>query len=196
MTAARPAYDPVAMESLQASFVRQLLAQRLEEFPPAARFAGAGVYGLYYVGKNPLYLALAAAPRLTPIYIGQSARPKRPAHPALCERMRKHAGSIGSSSDLKLSDFLCRALVLVPAWIEFAEHLLIDYFRPVWNQGLTGLGSNPTGGPRSRQKVSRWDALHGGRSGAGTGAASWTKAELSQIIFDHLASHPPRKRRP
>jgi hypothetical protein len=160
------------------------------------RFPGAGVYGLYYVGNGRTYAPLAAR-RVTPIYVGQSARPNSPAHPALCDRMqKKHARSIAASGDLKLSDFMCRALVLVPEWIEFAEHQLIDYFRPLWNKAIPGLGSNPTGGPRSAQQMSKWDVLHGGRAGAGTGAPRWTKAELRKLIREYLAAFPPRTRRP
>lgn len=192
----RTAYDPLSTDTLQVNFALELLAQPLEAFPPSNSFAGAGVYGLYYVGTKSLYAPLARRPHLTPIYVGQSARPKRPQHPALFQRMGKHAKSIDASGDLRLSEFQCRSLVLVPSWIEFAEHLLIDIFNPVWNNVLTGLGSNPTGGPRSPQRLSRWDALHGGRAGAGTGAARWTTAELRRLVRDHLTAHPPRRRRP
>ena len=195
-TTARTPFDPLALDNLQVTFVRQLLGHSFEPFPPPTPFPGAGVYGLYYIGSNPLYAALAASRRLSPIYVGQSARPNRPVSPALCQRISKHAGSVGASSNLSLSDFRCRALVLVPAWIEFAEHLLIEYFQPVWNKALTGLGSNPTGGRRSGQQVSRWDALHGGRAGAGTGSASWTRKELTKMVQDHLAAHPPLNRKP
>jgi hypothetical protein len=53
-----------------------------------------------------------------------------------------------------------------------------------------------TGGNRSAQQMSKWDVLHGGRAGAGTGAPRWAKAEIRKDIRDYLGGHAPRKRRP
>jgi hypothetical protein len=89
--------------------VRELLAQSIGPLPPAQRFAGAGIYALYYAGPDPLYAAVSDAKcRRGPIYVGKSRPAKNVNDAPLYGRLRDHATSIGQAPNLNLGDFRCR----------------------------------------------------------------------------------------
>lgn len=136
---------------------------------------GAGVYALYYSGPFAPYAALAAARPIRPIYVGK-AIPKggrkgglsldAASGTSLRDRLRKHANSIRAASNLELTDFSFRYLVVEDIWIPLGENILIETYQPVWNVCLDGFGNNDPGNRRKTQYRSPWDVLHPGRKAA------------------------------
>ena len=55
----------------------------------------------------------------------------------LRNRLREHARNIEAAHNLRLEDFGCRYLVVVPVWITLAERFLVENFKPIWNVALT-----------------------------------------------------------
>ena len=85
------------------------------------------------------------------------------------------------------------------AWVETAEDLLIDWFKPVWNNELKvcyGFGKHgDSAGTRSNER-SPWDTLHPGRSWAKSDENTPNKKNVGQIradIAEHFKKHPPKK---
>lgn len=172
-------YNPLAIESIAESVVRELLGQPCGPLPPSARFNGAGIYAIYYRGAFSVYEVVASANAETcaqPIYIGK-ATPQggrkgiivasSMSGQALFSRLAEHAESIrAASSTLRLEDFQCRFLVVEDLFIELAERKLIQTFKPVWNGCLDGFGNHDPGSGRANQKRSGWDEFHPGRAWA------------------------------
>lgn len=172
--------------------------------PPTEPFSGAGVYALFYNGNFYLY----QHPRIrshdigSPIYvgkavpagarIGRSTRARSSGRP-LYSRLREHADGISAATNLELSDFLCRFLVVTPLWITMAERFLIENFQPIWNVSATGFGNHDPGSGRHQGEISWWDALHPGREWASrlrqTRAA--TDAEVRLRDFLELQESSP-----
>jgi len=196
-------FDPLAVESIGVTLALELLEQPLHLVPPADRFAGAGVYALYYGGDLPAYFALRELDaeeggwRL-PVYVGKAVRENskqgfrvaQTTKTKLYDRIRDHARSINATSNLSSGDFRCRFLVLNDAYISLAESVLITTLRPPWN-GM-GLGSNITGGFRIGGQGSLWDSLHPGRKGRPEGTAE-SAAKAAEQIARSLAqlANPP-----
>ncbi len=144
--------------------------------PPPQRFAGAGIYALYYTGDFSGYRRIAEGNRRgrfnAPIYIGKAVPPgarkggyglgESPGE-VLFRTLKEHAGSIEQSENLSLADFTCRDLVTDDIWIPLTEALLIEKFKPVWNRIVDGFGIHDPGGGRQQQEHSKWDTLHPGR---------------------------------
>ena len=180
-------YDPLDYDNLAQNVVRALMEQPSAPLPPAEPFVGTGVYALYYTGNLKCYAALRGSGK--PIYVG-SAVPsgKRKGGTTqgsgtrtLYNRLGQHAKSIESAENLRVEDFRCRYLVVVPVWISLAERFLIEHYRPVWNTIVDGFGNHAPGEGRSSMKRPRWDILHPGR----TWAQKLTPAEnVSDIISD------------
>ncbi len=183
-------YNPLDRVELGKSVERALLARPLVELktfltPRQRKFAGAGLYAVYYVGSLDCYRDIAPPrrePGEVPIYVGRARPPgarqgalgleSTTREPVLFDRLREHARSIESVEryatetgrpDLTLSDFLCRRLVADDIWVPMGEALLIGHYRPVWNVVVDGFGNHPPGGGRARQARSLWDTLHPGR---------------------------------
>jgi hypothetical protein len=106
-----------------------------------------------------------------------------------------HKKSLDAVANLDAKDFMCRYLVLVDAWIRPSEDFLVEYFRPLWNDVVKGFGNNPVGGPRGGGRISPWDSLHPGRTGAATGVSAWAGGAPA-LIAAHLAAHPPKGKTP
>jgi hypothetical protein len=193
-------YNPLAKEHLGESVAKALLEGLIQPLPPATAFTGAGIYAIYYRGKNALYGPIAAANQrefLQPIYIGKAvpegARKggyglgENPG-PVLYSRLRKHADSIAAAhATLSLEDFRCRYLVVDDIWIPLGEALLIETFQPLWNRVIEGFGNNDPGGRRYNQRRSPWDTLHEGRGWAkkcapGTKTAQQLEAEVRAFL--------------
>ena len=85
------------------------------------------------------------------------------AGPALKRRLGEHARSIQQASNLTLSDFRTRYLVVDDIWIALAESLLITQFQPLWNVIIDGFGNHDPGRGRRNQARSDRDVLHPGR---------------------------------
>lgn len=156
---------------------------------------GSGVYAIYFNGKFPHYAPISGSE--TPIYVGQASPVKADARtpqeqgPKLTSRLLEHRKTIthaGSTLDTK--DFQCRVLVVQSAWETAAEDYLIKLFKPVWNketrivQGFGKHGDDPT---KRQNKVSSWDVLHQGRTGAGIGVNALQKSE--EAIVSELQVH-------
>jgi hypothetical protein len=77
--------------------------------------------------------------------------------------LREHAASIQQATNLSLSDFTCRYLVVDDIWIPLAESLLISMFIPLWNDYLDGFGNHDPGTAHYDQQRSAWDEIHPGR---------------------------------
>jgi hypothetical protein len=191
------AYDPVSTHNLSRDIVRELLAQPIGALPPAQRFVGAGIYALYYIGSEALYAAVADAKcRKGPIYVGKSRPAKSQKDAPLYSRLRDHARSIGQAPNLSVTDFRCRYLIVVRAWIRPSEDFLEDYYQPLWNKVVKGFGNRAVGGTRTGQQASLWDTLHVGRAGAATTAQRRNRQDIGKAVTAHLATHPPRTKAP
>lgn len=170
-------YNPLDLEALGESLLRQLERQHplgLEDVP---RFSGAGIYALYYCGKSHPYEELGAfnaeSDCSLPIYVGRSVDRgsrrgidplERVTRSLLWDRIQQHRRSIASVASLAPADFKVRALVAMPIWVPLAEAMTIRRYRPFWNVHLAGFGIHAPGSGRQRQHVSEWDQLHPGRS--------------------------------
>lgn len=150
----------------------------VQSLPPRERFAGSGVYALYYVGDNQLYAPLAKLNRpdcRRPIYVGKAVPPGwRTARvdvsetPDLCRRLREHTRSI---RQIRWSpgDFRCRFTILTGRegnLIVPLEAELIRLYRPLWNTVVDGFGNHDPGSGRYNQARAEWDVLHPGRTWA------------------------------
>ena len=164
--------------------------------------AGAGVYVIYYCGPFDAYGAIRNSGEtqlLKPIYVGK-AIPKggrkggltsegaAAKGRALADRLRQHANSVDDCINLELNDFWVRHLVVDDVWIPLGENILIETFKPLWNQAVDGFGNKDPGKRRSNQFKSPWDVLHPGRSFAEKLGESPVTVELViQRISDHFA---------
>lgn len=178
-----------------------MLQQPISPLPPEAKFRGAGIYALYYVGEYAHYKPIAIANReekwRRPIYVGK-AIPKggrkgglafdAPTGNVLYSRLAEHGRSIEESENLQLSDFFCRFLVVDDIWIPLGESLLISTFRPLWNMVLDGFGNHDPGGGRKDSQRSVWDMLHPGRSWASKYREGKAEAEILEMIGKHHKS--------
>ena len=164
--------------------VVQQAVQFLDSTPPhplpPARFAGAGVYLLYYSGTFDLYSHSARHNQETPIqpiYVGKAVLPgSRTARSgstgeenSLHQRLREHFRSIQSVTNLEERAFQCRFIILddpeadlIPA----VETAFIKHYTPLWNVGVDGFGNHDPGKGRYNQARSEWDVLHPGRAWA------------------------------
>ncbi len=198
-----PPYNPLEKRNLAESIQRHILAADVHPLGDAdARSStnGAGVYALYYVGPFTDYAPLTAANVgqrwNAPIYVGKAvpsgARTGAgidsalQATRALNDRLSRHSRSIDEAVNIDIRDFYFRYLVIDDVWIPLGEAILIETFQPLWNTIVSGFGSNPTGGPRAGQALSRWDTLHPGRSGAGTSPGAQVIA-VQQLIADYFS---------
>lgn len=175
-------YDPLSLPALGASLVRELNERPLHALPPDERFAGCGVYALYYVGDFGPYQPLVergvdeeGRPRV-PIYVGKAV-PSGSRKGATEEfritdqdkihsRLREHASTVEDAHNLDLDGFRCRYLITAPVWIRLAESVAVNEYRPLWNSVIDGFGIHDPGSGRYDQRRSMWDTLHPGRSWA------------------------------
>lgn len=168
-------YNPLDKKNLGKSVAEALLERSPSPLPPEP-FVGAGVYAIYYIGDYAAYASIAGledADRLKPpIYVGKAVPPGsrkggvglgNDPKKVLSGRLREHATSIKRASNLELSDFYCRYLVVEDIWIPLGESLLIEMFSPIWNRVIDGFGIHQPGKGRLEQERSQWDVLHPGR---------------------------------
>lgn len=145
-------YNPLSVNELGRNAVRALMEYGIAELPPAPAFTGAGVYSLHYSGGFEAYSEIGAAP----IYVGK-------ADSEMYVRLTDHANSIECAKNIRLSDFGCRWLMLEQVWINLTEQIMIEKYKPVWNDALKGLGNHDPGSGRAGQKRSQGDTVHPGR---------------------------------
>ena len=181
-------YNPLDLETLGQSLIREMERRRPEPLASVADFVGSGVYFLYYVGQAYPYAEMGTFNALhdcvLPIYVGRAkdtgaregSNPFDPVtKPLLFNRLREHKGSISkaertadSSYPLTVADFRVRYLVSMPLWVPLAEAMAIRGYRPLWNSRVQGFGIHAPGKGRSLQRQSEWDVLHPGRAFAAT----------------------------
>ena len=151
-------------------------SQPLLKFPPADLAFGCGVYAIYFVGSHDAYPDLVGR-RKSPIYVGKAVTPgtrkgsvgsRNGKGNFVVKRLAEHAKSIQLTSDLNIADFRYRLLLVVPLFTNTAESILIDHFKPLWNNTIPGFGIHAPGSGRSNQRRSDWDTLHRGRKFAET----------------------------
>ena len=177
-------YDPLDYANLARSVVGALL--RADRMPlPPERFAGSGVYAIYYTG--PLEYTDRYSLGEVPIYVGKAVpagarKGSRSANPAtetsLQRRLSDHAKSIGQAENLIVTEAHCRYLVVESVWITLAEQSLLSYFRPLWNTVLDGFGNHNPGRGRVNSARPRWDIMHPGRSWASRLRANENQADI------------------
>ena len=172
-------YNPLDKANLGKSVAEALVGRRPTPLDALPRFAGSGIYALYYTGLFPAYSALATRNNgdrfEAPIYVGK-AIPKGGRKGAGVEatavgrslhvRLGEHAESVRLAANLDIRDFHCRYLVTDEIWIPLGESLLITKFAPIWNNIVDGFGNHDPGKGRHAGKRPLWDVLHPGRSWA------------------------------
>lgn len=199
-------YSPLRRRELAEMVANKLLSSSCVRLSDVvlSRFAGAGVYALYYQGDFPLYRPIAHLGLCkVPIYIGKaevegrrtgkvSIEPDVYTGDSLYRRLREHYRSIHEADNLDVMDFYCRFLVLEDIWIPLAEALLIQRFQPLWNGIVPGFGIHDPGGGRKRQRRSDWDMLHPGRRLA-MGLPEGTPPEqIAKRVRQHLNNILPQ----
>lgn len=170
-----PPFNPLDKSHLGESVAEATLQQPVELLPPKP-FMGAGIYAIYYIGDFELYKHISEKNKNEqydwPIYVGKAvpAGARKGgfglgADPGLVlyKRLAEHAMSINLATNLKLSDFRCRFLVVEDIWIPLAESMLIETFSPLWNRKIDGFGNHDPGSGRHNQQRSPWDTIHPGR---------------------------------
>jgi hypothetical protein len=169
-------FDPLRLDILSQNLKTALDERGRTVFPPTERFAGAGLYALYYKGLLPFYANLRNED--IPIYVGKAEAgnssygdPSSEDKPKLYDRIVKHARSIQEVTDaggnLSVKDFDVRYLLLDDVWIVLGERALLRAYAPVlWNTVMPGFGANPPGTARQNAR-SIWDTIHPGRPRAG-----------------------------
>ncbi len=185
------AYDPLDYDNLARSIVEALLCGPEAPLPPCETFEGAGVYAIYYHGDFEGYAPLVKAHCPPPIYVGMAvptgARKggrSASAGRELCQRLKQHAKSVEQAENLRLDDFTCRYLVVVPVWITLAERFLVEHYKPVWNVAIDGFGNHDPGAGRHGMKRPRWDILHPGRPWAAELAAAESFEQVLRKLQD------------
>lgn len=107
-----------------------------------------------------------------PIYIGKAVPPgsrtgtTKEVKKDVLGRLAEHARSIRAVSNLEISDFRCRFMILKGLdsdLIGTVESALFRRHTPLWNALVSGFGIHATGGGRFGQAPSMWDVLHPGR---------------------------------
>ena len=168
--------------------------------PPAEKFAGTGIYAIYYTGKNEMYNALFELNRVEfrfPIYVGKAVpsgwRQARDtlASSELYRRLKEHSKSIEDVGNLNTTDFYCRFAILeknTATLIGTLEAALIRLYRPIWNTVLDGFGNHDPGSGRYNQAKSDWDVVHPGRVWAERCAG---KPNDSATILDKIRNYTP-----
>lgn len=141
------------------------------------RFAGAGVYALYYYGNNILYsnsVSIEGGIEY-PIYIGKAVPPgsRRGVDAsdsdtcfALWQRLNQHYRNIDSAENLNRDDFRFKAMAMLHPetdLISAVESYLIREYCPLWNSVVDGFGNHTPGEGRFDQAKSDWDVIHPGR---------------------------------
>lgn len=168
-------YSP-EFEELIKDTIRFFNGTPIQPMPPLEDFEGAGVYTLYFIGKKGIYKNFHEINRLDyrqPIYIGKAVprgwrqgRVSTSSYHELYRRLCDHTKSIEAASNLDISDFLCRFMILENAashMIGTVEAALIRNYQPLWNCIVDGFGNHDPESGRYNQERSEWDTMHPGR---------------------------------
>jgi hypothetical protein len=193
-------FNPLDKENLGKSIVEALVNAPVDSLEIESPFKGAGIYAVYYHGSYSGYEKLAELNREgsdVPIYVGK-AIPKGGrkgitndaslASRALYSRINDHAKSVTLAENLELTDFTCRYLIVDDIWIGLGEALLIQKYKPLWNQVVEGFGNHDPGGGRRAGKRPLWDELHPGRKWAEKCVpAKLSEGEILEAVERHFS---------
>jgi hypothetical protein len=195
-------YKNEAFAELVKDAIRFFNGTPVHLLPPPETFLGAGVYALYYTGKNPLYKKYSKLNRLSyvcPIYVGKAVpkgwRQSRISDGTgtqsreLYSRLREHSRSITVGEDLSTEDFSCRFVIFEQEssdMISTIEAALIKLNTPLWNTALDGFGNHDPGKGRYQQAKSDWDIIHTGRAWA---EKCKGKTKEKKVILTNIKSH-------
>lgn len=193
-------YDPLDYGNLTVNLVRELMGRKAVNLPLADRFDGPGVYALFYDGDHEPYSTLRSADAARPIYVGKAVPPgarkggkeSDETAPVLHARIREHASSLQAAANLRVGDFKCRYLVVVPLWITMAERFLVEHYQPCWNVCVEGFGLHDPGKGRLEGLRSWWDTLHPGREWAARlrpRSEEEARARLRAFTDQHMDQH-------
>jgi len=196
-----PLFNPLDKRNLGNSVVDALLDSAEVPLASVEPFQGAGIYAIYYRGNFPLYKKLSSLNRKAgtyPIYVGK-AIPKGGRKgvstdasldsDALFKRLAEHRSSIESVDSLDIADFSYRYLVVDDIWITLGEALVIQRFKPLWNQFVEGFGNHDPGSGRYGGKRPIWDELHKGRGWAvKCKPAIMTEEEIHTMVTEYMNS--------
>jgi hypothetical protein len=198
-------FDPTSPQVIGEIVAKTLLLQERESLAEVVKqpFYGAGVYAIYFCGVFTPYDPISGSE--IPIYVGKADPAEMHALTASAQgtrlhtRLKDHGRSITHATNLNLDDFDCRYLVVRSAWIETAENLLINWFKPVWNNEMKvcyGFGKHGDSAGTRKNERSPWDTIHPGRPWATNDQNTPNKRTAADIIADiaaHFETHPPIK---
>lgn len=194
-------YSPLDKLNLARSIEREVLNREPVGLGAVDQIKGAGIYVIYYSGLFGPYAPISGSD--VPIYVGK-AIPKggrkggiggldSSAGRALSDRLNQHQRSIDEVSNLEVSDFCTRFLMVDDIWIPLGENMLIEQFKPLWNRAIDGFGNKDPGRRRATQYKSPWDVLHPGRKFAEKLAESELTPEfLTEQVADYFAGRTLR----
>lgn len=192
-------FNPLDMRNLAESIVNALDEVEPQPLEKLVRFEGAGIYALYYDGPFEAYSLLTEQNRdgsREPIYIGKAVPSGgrrgiavETKTTALFKRLSEHARSIIAASNLNITDFHARWLVMEDIWIPLGESAMIRRHTPVWNALLDGFGNHDPGKGRINGVRSKWDTLHPGRPWADKFPQNpESSAAVAQEVTEYLRS--------
>lgn len=177
MTAKVIPFNPLDKKNLGASVAEALLTKEVHPLGRLPQFDGAGIYAIYYTGDFEAYAQVARLNNdgkfMLPIYVGKAvpagarmgAGTDVPPGKVLFKRLKEHADSIKSATNLNIEDFFCRFLVVDDIWIPLGESLIISRFTPVWNSLIDGFGNHNPGKGRHAGMRPRWTSSIRGANG-------------------------------
>lgn len=189
-------FNSTEFEELIKDTIRFFNGTPIQPIPPIEPFLGAGVYALYYIGKEVPYQPFHVINRLEykqPIYVGKAVprgwrqgRIYDSSSTELYSRLCDHSKSISCAENIELPDFLCRFMILENAasnLIGTVEAALIRHYQPLWNCIIDGFGNHDPGSGRYNQEISEWDLIHPGRKWAQKCArSSKSKSDIIDLI--------------
>lgn len=146
----------------------------LRTLPLTTPFAGIGVYALYVTEVPHIYADITGFDISHPIYVGKAVAPgwrqgrsqAAITTPTLFRRLREHAKSVEDATNLDITDFRTRFMLMNGVerdLIAPVEAALIRLYQPMWNVVIDGFGNHDPGKGRYEQALSDWDTLHPGR---------------------------------
>ena len=171
-------FNPLDKLNLGKSVAEALLESPEHPLEDVESFPGAGIYAIYYRGAFKHYKPLSRLNQpvgVHPLYVGKAV-PKGGRKgvsadasldsTSLSKRLLEHKSSIEAASNLSINHFSYRSLVVDDIWIALGEALLIQQFKPLWNQVVDGFGNHDPGGGRYLGMRPLWDEIHPGRTWA------------------------------
>ena len=199
-------FNPLDKQHLGESVRDALLRQPVLPIANLEPFHGAGIFAIYYTGDFDGY-DLVSIRNIngkfgTPLYVG-GAFSKSEIEEELIEnepgmaiynQLLRHVKSLEEASNLAVSDFYYRYLIVDDIWIQLGISALIAWHDPLWNKLIDGFDNGGLNSICTPVLCPRWDLLHPGRSHA----TGWLLREESAVqikreIYDYLrGSFPPR----